>query len=70
MSVAQKRQLLVEAEAAYHNLMLGQAAVEVTDQNGEKIVFNRTSKAALAQYIQELKSQIGVVNRKPMRAFF
>jgi len=61
---------LAEAESAYHDLMTGKAVVEVTDQNGEKVVFHRASASKLAQYIQSLKTQVGSGNRGPMRVYF
>lgn len=61
---------LTEAESAYHDLMTGKAVVEVTDQNGEKVVFSRASATKLAQYIQSLKLQLKSGNRGPMRVYF
>lgn len=50
---------LSDAEKAYHNLMLGQAPKVVVDQNGERVEYNTASAPRLAQYIEELKRQIG-----------
>ena len=61
---------LVDAEAKYHQLMTGTSVVEVTDQNGEKVVFSRASASNLARYIQQLKNQLNGESRGPMRAFF
>ncbi len=61
---------LAEAESSYHDLMTGKAVVEVTDQNGEKVVFNRASASKLAQYIHSLKLQLNAGNRGPMRVYF
>ena len=61
---------LQEAEIEYHALMTGKSVVEVTDQNGEKVVFNRASVSKLAQYIQSLKMQMKAGNRGPMRVYF
>lgn len=49
---------LVEAEAAYHELMTGTKAVVFVDQNGERIEYSRASIANLRQYINELKAAI------------
>lgn len=49
---------LVEAEAAYHRLMIGESAVEVRDQSGESVKFGFANRAALARYIADLKRQI------------
>ncbi|WP_336966847.1 gpW family head-tail joining protein [Brevundimonas aurantiaca] len=51
-------QCLVEAEAAYHALMTGRAAVTVTDQSGESITYGRARASDLAGYITNLKQQI------------
>lgn len=65
------RQKLEEAEKAYHSLVLGKAAVEITDQNGEKVVYNRTNRAALSQYIESLKQQLGQTTANyPARVYF
>lgn len=61
---------LADAEAKYHQLMTGTSVVEVTDQNGEKVVFSRASASNLAKYIQQLKDQLNGTSRGPMRAWF
>jgi hypothetical protein len=50
-------QLLAEAESAYHALMTGQALVEITDQNGDRVKFAQARKSDLYTYIQNLRSQ-------------
>lgn len=51
-------QRLVEAEMAYHRLMIGQSAVEVRDQNNEAVVYSRANAAQLKAYIEALKLEI------------
>lgn len=52
---------LTEAEAAYHQLMLGMKASVIVDQNGERVEFQTTTSGKLAAYIQELKRQLGLL---------
>jgi hypothetical protein len=47
---------LAEAKAAYHAIMTGRQAVEVTDQNGEKVRFNSADSNKLANYIRSLEA--------------
>lgn len=47
--------LLDEARVAYHSLMMGQALVEVRDQNGELVRFKAANRADLYAYIQRLE---------------
>ncbi|MGA0545648.1 gpW family head-tail joining protein [Brevundimonas sp. VNH65] len=49
---------MAEAEAAYHDLMVGRSAVAITDQSGEAIQYGRTRAADLASYIAALKREI------------
>lgn len=51
-------QRLVEAERAYHELAIGVAVVEVTDQNGEKMRYVPANRGHLAAYIADLKTQV------------
>lgn len=46
---------LAEARAAYHRLMIGEALVSITDQNGERVEYNRASAPRLAAYIADLE---------------
>ena len=55
MSLALK---LAEAEAAYHALMTGQAAVSFTDQNGERVEYRGADAPRLAAYIQALAGAV------------
>lgn len=61
---------LAEAESAYHDLQVGKAVVEVTDQNGEKVVFSRANVGRLQQYIDSLKAQLSSNRTGPMRVYF
>ena len=66
---------LVEAESAYHDLLLGKGVRAFTDQNGERVEYSAANPARLLAYIADLKSQIaaaagfGAVTG-PMRSFF
>jgi len=63
---------LVQAETAYHNLMIGQSAREVVDQNGERVTFTVTNAATLAGYISKLKLEIAgtPTSRGPLGVWF
>ena len=67
---------LVEAEAAYHALMTGDAVVSVRDASGEMVTYRATNASRLKSYIADLKSQIAAENagksvvRYPMRLQF
>ena len=66
---------LVEAEAAYHNLMVNGAVRVVVDQNGERVEYTSVNAAKLLEYIAYLKSLIaeeaGIrVSRGPARMIF
>lgn len=68
-------ELLAEAKAAYHELMIGNQAVEVRDSNGESVRFTRADASRLKGYIKELEAQIAEENgtavpRRPMRLQF
>lgn len=47
-----------DAEQAYHSLQTGTMPRVVVDQNGQRVEFTATNKAALYQYIADLKSQV------------
>lgn len=59
VDVAVLRQRLCEAEDAYHSLMTGCRVVEVFDQNGEKVRYDKVNLQDLRNYIDELKRQLG-----------
>jgi len=60
---------LTAAEDAYHSLMIGQSARVFVDQNGERVEYTPASAPRLAQYIQDLKRQLGTVTPGPMRVY-
>lgn len=55
---------LVEAEAAYEDLMLGRMARVFVDQNGERVEYAATNRASLASYIESLKGQLRGVSHQ------
>lgn len=62
---------LEEAEAAYHRLLTGQAAVEFRDSNGEMVRYSATNANRLLGYILSLKRQLGLpTGIAPMRVLF
>lgn len=67
---------LIEAEDAYHQLLVGTKEVSVNVGNFGSVTYNQTSRAALEAYISSLKSQIAaaegtnVGRRKIMKIVF
>lgn len=53
-------QMLREAEAAYHRLLMGQSAREIIDSNGEKVTFTAANQSKLAAYIVQLQQALNV----------
>lgn len=51
---------LKEAEAAYHQLMIGGGVREIRDQNGESVSFSQSNRQALYAYILQLRNQLGM----------
>lgn len=49
---------LDDAKSAYHNLMTGQAARVVVDQNGERVEFAVAQSGKLNMYISSLQLQL------------
>lgn len=73
--MATNAEKLVEAEAAYHELMLGRAPSVVVDQNGERVEYTRARKADLLAYIADLRDLIAqeggaTIKRGPLRMIF
>ena len=64
MATPQER--LHEAEAAYHDLMIGKSAVQFRDANGEFVMYGKADAAQLAAYIDTLKRQIAGLASGPM----
>lgn len=53
--MATNAEKLVEAEAAYHNLMVNGAVRVVVDQNGERVEYTALNQAYLLRYIESLR---------------
>lgn len=73
--MATNAEKLVEAEAAYHELLLGRAPSVVVDQNGERVEYTRAKKADLLAYIDDLRNLIAqeaglTIKRGPLRMIF
>lgn len=51
---------LLDAETAYHRLMIGEQAKVFVDQNGERIEYNTATATQLTRYIEELKRKLGM----------
>lgn len=61
---------LDEAEAAYHDLMMGKQVVMIRDSNGEQIQYGNANAGRLASYIATLKLQLGLAPAAgPMRVW-
>ena len=56
--MATNAEKLVEAEAAYHDLMIGASARVVVDQNGERVEYTAANASRLQAYITSLKNLI------------
>lgn len=66
-----RQQKLDEAEAALHDLMLGESARVVVDQNGERIEYTAANAGKLRAYIAELKALLNPrTPTGPMRVFY
>lgn len=73
--LAQLQAWLVEAQNAYHTIMLGGGVTVVVDQNGERIEYGRANATSLAKYIATLQAQINsllgvAVTGGPLRPLF
>lgn len=64
--------MLDEAEQAKHDLLTGKAVAEFRDQNGETVKYSKADIDKLSQYIETLKTALGVntVAAGPMRVWF
>ncbi|MEG3175878.1 gpW family head-tail joining protein [Sphingomonas sp. RB3P16] len=66
---------LSEAQAAYHDLMIGKTVVQFRDSNGEFVSYLKADASKLLQYIEDLKAQIAALtgcratSRAPLRIF-
>ena len=56
---------LVEAEEAYHKLMIGEKEVTVSVGSFGSTTYNQASRTALESYISSLKSQIAAAEGTP-----
>lgn len=56
---------LVEAEEAYHKLMIGEKEVSVSVGSFGSTTYNQASRTALESYISSLKSQIAAAEGTP-----
>lgn len=54
---------LRQAEDAYHRYQTGTAVVEL-DKDGRSVKFNSANIHQLRNYIEELKSQLGMTNHR------
>jgi predicted regulator of Ras-like GTPase activity (Roadblock/LC7/MglB family) len=63
-------QRLADASLAYHRLMTGRLASTVVDQNGERVTFSAANADQLKAYIDDLKSQLGLVDKSAMPTAF
>lgn len=76
--VAAWKAALIDADAAYHNLMTGRMARVIVDQNGERVEFSSANKSDLYLYIADLRSKIAAcedpvavaMNSGPARFWF
>lgn len=60
---------LAQAEAAYHNLVLGVQARVFVDQNGERIEYTPANSSRLAAYIADLRRQLSQFTLSPMKVW-
>lgn len=58
---------LADAKKAYHQIMLGQQAVQIRDQNGETITYGQAKAGELAGYIASLQGQLGIATSRAVR---
>lgn len=56
---------LIEAEEAYHKLMIGEKEVSVSVGSFGSTTYNQASQTALESYISSLKSQIAAAEGTP-----
>jgi gpW len=63
-------QQLADATLAYHQLMIGRSASTVVDQNGERVTFTAANADLLKAYIEDLKTQLGLIDKSQMPTAF
>lgn len=57
---------LIEAEEAYHKLMIGEKEVSVSVGNFGTTTYNQANRTALESYISSLKAQIAAAKGSPI----
>ncbi|MBJ3775674.1 gpW family head-tail joining protein [Acuticoccus mangrovi] len=65
MAVLTTSERLEEAQEALHQLLTGTQAVAVTDQNGERVEYRPTNRAALERYVADLEAQLAGAHKPP-----
>lgn len=58
---------LLDAENALHDLSTGKGVAAVSDQNGERVEYNRASLPMLRTYIAELRWKVGELTGNAIR---
>jgi len=58
MAIVVTQEMLTEALAAYHHLMVGAAVAEFRDQNRERLFYAKADSTKLWTYITWLQSQL------------
>lgn len=53
-------EMLAEARAAYHSLLIGEGVYSFRDQNGEQVSYSRANLNQLAAYIRQMEVALGV----------
>ncbi len=56
--IAALRAKIAEAEAAYHDVVMGVSVFMFIDQNGERVAYNKANAPSLYTYIQQLKADL------------
>ena len=72
MALASAADRLAEAQAAYHDLSIGKAAVEVRDSSGESVRFTMANASRLRAYIDDLRHEVAGTTARvgPLRPIF
>jgi hypothetical protein len=68
--MASTSNLLAEARAKYHELMIGQSARVVVDEYGQRVEYTAANATRLMQYIQRLENELLSTSNQPMRPYF
>jgi hypothetical protein len=63
---------LDQAEAAYHDLMIGKSAKVFVDQNGERVEFTMADAVNLRRYVEALRAEVAGTQAfiPPMGVYF